>query len=123
NPVNQLVITRMLERLHCDVEVAGNGAESVEACRRSSFDIILMDCDMPVLDGLEATRRIRQLPGFAGAPIIAATAHALPANLDACRQAGMFDAMTKPITLARLATCLSQWGGGRNLPVKEVLHA
>ena len=108
NPVNQRVLTSMLHRLHCSVEVAGNGADAVEACLRRSFDVILMDCDMPVLDGLEATRRIRKLPDFAAVPIIAATAHALPANLEACRHAGMSDTLTKPVTLARLAAALAQ---------------
>ena len=107
HPVNQRVLTSMLHRLHCSVEVAGNGADAVEACRHRSFDVIIMDCDMPVLDGLEATRQIRKLPGFAAARIIAATAHALPANLDACRHAGMSDTMTKPVSLARLAAALA----------------
>lgn len=107
NPVNQRVLTSMLHRLHCSVEVAGNGADAVETCGLRRFDVILMDCDMPVLDGLEATRQIRELPGFATVPIIAVTAHALPANLDACRRAGMSDTLTKPITLARLAAALS----------------
>jgi signal transduction histidine kinase/CheY-like chemotaxis protein len=113
NPINQNVLTRMLERLHCAVELADNGAEAVEACQHSSFDVIFMDCDMPVLNGLEATRRIRQLPGFAGVPIIAATADALPANLEACREVGMCDVLIKPLTLARLKTALAQWAGGR----------
>ena len=107
HPVNQRVLTSMLHRLHCNVEVAGNGVEAVEACRQRSFDVIIMDCDMPVLDGLEATRHIRKLPAFAAVPIIAATAHALPANLDACRRAGMSDTLTKPLTLARLAAALA----------------
>jgi CheY-like chemotaxis protein len=73
-----------------------------------------MDCDMPVLNGLDATRRIRQLPQFTGVPIIAATAHALPATLDECLAAGMSDVMTKPVTLARLTAALEQWAGSES---------
>lgn len=109
NPVNQRVLASMLRRLHCDVRLAANGAEAVEACRNLSFDVIFMDCDMPVLNGMDATRHIRQLPQFADVPIIAATAHALPANLDACLQAGMSDTLTKPVTFQRLAAALEQW--------------
>ncbi len=108
NPINQRVLAGMLQRLHCEVHLAANGADAVAACHARSFDIILMDCDMPVLDGLEATRRIRQLPRFARVPIIAATAHVLPANIDACFQAGMSDTLTKPITLPRLTAALAR---------------
>ena len=124
NPINQRVLASMLQRLHCEVHLAANGAEAVEACRRRSFDVILMDCDMPVLNGLEATRSIRQLPQFAAVPIIAATAHALPANLEACRQAGMSDTLTKPVTFPRLSEALAQWAGGSApSPAKEALNA
>ncbi len=121
NPVNQQILTGMLHRLNCETQVAADGAEAVEACRRRSFDVIFMDCDMPVLDGLAATRHIRQLPRCATVPIIASTAHALPANLEACRAAGMSDVLTKPLTLARLAAALERWsaGGAGAVPAKR----
>ena len=117
NPVNQQILTSMLARLNCETRVARNGAEAVEACCCGSFDVIFMDCDMPVLNGLDATRRIRELPQFSTVPIIAATAHALPANLDACLAAGMSDVLTKPLTLAHLVTALHRWAGGDSEPV------
>ncbi|MBZ5725314.1 MAG: response regulator [Acidobacteriia bacterium] len=112
NLVNQRLLARMLQHLNCEIHTAANGADAVEVCQQRSFDVIFMDCDMPVLDGLEATRRIRKLPQFTTVPIIAATAHALPANLDACFAAGMSDILTKPITLGRLTAVLEQWAGG-----------
>jgi CheY-like chemotaxis protein/anti-sigma regulatory factor (Ser/Thr protein kinase) len=111
NPVNQNILTRMLERLNCETQVAANGAEALKACCHDRFDVIFMDCDMPVLNGLDATRRIRQLPEFSDVPIIAATAHALPANLTACRAAGMSDILTKPLTIAGLRAALERWAG------------
>ena len=116
NPVNQRVLATMLQRLNCEIQVAANGAEAVKACGHRSFDLVFMDCDMPVLNGLDATRRIRQLPRCAAVPIIAATAHALPSNLDACLAAGMSDILTKPITVARLTTTLQRWVGGHLAP-------
>ena len=112
NPVNQRVLAGMLQRLNCEVQLAANGADAVEACRQGSFDVIFMDCDMPVLNGLEATRHIRRLPEFAAVPIIASTAHALPENLEACRKAGMSDTLTKPVTLPSLTAALTQWAAG-----------
>ena len=109
NPVNRRVMAAMLKRLNCDVQLAANGAEAVEACTKSLFDVVFMDCDMPVLNGLEATRRIRLLANFEAVPIIAATAHALPENLEACLTAGMSDVLTKPITLAQLTDKLRHW--------------
>ncbi len=119
NPVNRRLLASMLERLGCEIHLAQNGAEAIEQCLQRCFDVIFMDCDMPVLDGLEATRRIRQLEAFESIPIIAATAHALPANLDACRAAGMSDILTKPLTLARIAAGLEKWtvyGGSPSHP-------
>jgi len=100
NVVNQKLARRILERLGADVTVADNGETAIAELAASVFDVVLMDCQMPVLDGYEATRRIRA--GAAGAaastiPVIALTAHALSGDRDRCLAAGMNDYLTKPI--------------------------
>jgi len=100
NIVNQKLARRILERLGADVTVADNGEAAIAELAASAFDVVLMDCQMPVLDGYEATRRIRA--GAAGAaastiPVIALTAHALSGDRDRCLAAGMNEYLTKPI--------------------------
>ena len=108
NEVNQLVARRMLQSLGCDdVRVAGNGREAVEACRTSAFDLVLMDCQMPELDGLQATREIRALG--VRIPILALTASATSGDRDQCLAAGMDDYLTKPIELTVLASKIEHW--------------
>jgi len=97
NRTNQLVISAFLEDSGIDFEIAGNGREGVEAIRQKHFDAVLMDIQMPVMDGHEATRVIRQDPKYAGLPIIALTAHAMKGDEEKCRAAGMDDYVTKPI--------------------------
>ncbi len=110
NPFNQKVATAMLKLLGCRVEVAANGVEAVAAARRGDFDLVLMDCQMPVMDGYEATRRIRELPAPAGAvTIIAMTANALSGDRKACFIAGMDDFLSKPITRNMLADMMAKW--------------
>jgi two-component system sensor histidine kinase/response regulator len=110
NPINQRVAQRFLERLGCTVDVAGDGLQGVEASRRASYDIILMDMQMPVMDGLDATRRIREqeLPGRR-VPIVALTANAMMAQLELCLDAGMDDYLTKPLDIARLQHVLDRF--------------
>jgi len=121
NPVNQLVARGMLTKLGCDTEVALNGALAVEAMTRTRFDVILMDCQMPVMDGLEAARAIRESERSAGQariPIVALTANALPGDRERCLAAGMDDYLSKPVTLERLRSALAQvLAGDRLLPV------
>jgi len=98
--VNQKLARRILERLGADVTVADNGEAAIAELTGSAFDVVLMDCQMPVLDGYEATRRIRA--GAAGSaastiPVIALTAHALSGDRDRCLEAGMNEYLTKPI--------------------------
>ncbi|MFY8143320.1 MAG: PAS domain S-box protein [Caulobacter sp.] len=103
NPTNQLVARRILEQLGAEVRVADDGAAGVEAAEHGRFDLILMDVQMPGMDGLEAARRIRALPGPAGrAPIIALTANVMAHQRAAYRAAGMDGVAAKPISPAAL---------------------
>jgi hypothetical protein len=115
NIVNQQVARRMLEMLGCEVVVVGNGLEAVETCRARSFDLVLMDIQMPVMDGLEATREIRKMQqGGKRTPIVALTASAITGELERCVAAGMDHLLIKPIDLARLRDTLA--GLRRNRP-------
>ena len=109
NPVNRDVARRLLERHGHRVDVVGNGAEAVAAHEATRYDAILMDCQMPVMDGYEATRTIRAMPAGAGVPIIAMTAAAMAADVERCRAAGMDDHVAKPVRWHELAGTLSRW--------------
>jgi signal transduction histidine kinase/ActR/RegA family two-component response regulator len=111
NAANMRVTQALLETLGCQVTPAQNGLEAVGACRENRFDLILMDCQMPEMDGYEATRAIRQLEGFRGrrTPIIALTAHAMEGSREASLESGMDDQITKPLTLAALTSKLLEW--------------
>ncbi|HRZ82754.1 MAG TPA: response regulator, partial [Candidatus Hydrogenedentes bacterium] len=112
NPVNQMVIRRVLEKLGFHAEIVSNGKEAVEALEREPYDLVLMDVQMPELDGLEATRLIRSGKTGApnpGLPVIAMTAHAMKGDRDRCLEAGMDDYVTKPIDPARLLEALEKW--------------
>ncbi len=95
NRVNQLLVVRLLEARGHDVTVAGDGRAAVELALRENFDVILMDVQMPELDGLEATRALRA--GGVKAPIVAMTAHAMQGDRDRCLEAGMDAYISKPI--------------------------
>jgi signal transduction histidine kinase/CheY-like chemotaxis protein len=110
NFVNQKVAVRFLERLGCSVEVASNGAEGVAACQQRRFDIVLMDLQMPVMDGMTATRKIRESETMAHTPIIALTANAMTGDRELCEAAGMDGYLTKPIEVERLRGILSKFG-------------
>jgi two-component system, sensor histidine kinase len=103
NATNRLVAAQMLEALGATVVTANDGAEGVEAAGRTAFDLILMDIQMPVMDGVAATRAIRRLAGpTAAAPIIAMTANVFPHQQETYREAGMNGAVAKPLSPARL---------------------
>jgi PAS domain S-box-containing protein len=104
NSVNSMVALRLLERLGCRATCVGNGAEALHAISQIAFDLVLMDCQMPEMDGFEATRRIRELPGPAGrVPIIAMTASVMKQDRERCFEAGMDDFLSKPVDPERLA--------------------
>ncbi|HEU0119205.1 MAG TPA: PAS domain S-box protein [Bryobacteraceae bacterium] len=109
NLVNQRVAKRMLEKLGCRVEVAGNGREALERLGAAEFDVVLMDCQMPEMDGFEATRRIRAQAADRNVPVVALTAAAFPEDLRRCREAGMDDHLSKPVTLESLWETLRKW--------------
>ena len=109
NPVNQLVAKGMLGKLGCEVLLANHGAEALSLLETQHVDLVLMDCNMPVMDGYETTRRIRQKEAIAKLPIIALTANALADERDRCRAAGMDDYLAKPFRKDELAALLDQW--------------
>ena len=112
NRVNLKVAQRMLERMGFQVTTAANGLEAISALERESFDLILMDCHMPKLDGWEATRRIRNMPEYhIEPPIVALTANAMEGNRERCLESGMNGFLTKPVRfldLQRTITTLIQ---------------
>ena len=111
NAVNRRVAEHQLQKLGCVVSVACNGVEGVAAATSEKFDLVLMDCQMPLLDGFDATRQIRerQSAGAPRLPIIALTAHALAGDREACLAAGMDDYLSKPLDPAALAACIDRW--------------
>lgn len=109
NPVNQRVVTLLLQRFGCEVDVADNGLLALEAAARSTYDLILMDCQMPEIDGFEATRRIRAHEKERRIPIIALTASALSGEREHCLSAGMDDYLSKPVRSDLLLEKLRTW--------------
>ncbi len=116
NAVNQAVSKAMLEYLGCQTDVAGNGREAVEAFSRAWHDLILMDCQMPEMDGYEATRVIREMElahggdrGYPRTPIVALTAHAMEGDREVCLKAGMDDYLSKPFRPNELYSVLTRW--------------
>jgi CheY-like chemotaxis protein/HPt (histidine-containing phosphotransfer) domain-containing protein len=111
NEANQMVASELLARLGIDLDLAANGREAVEMARtnRGAYAAVLMDMQMPEMDGLEATRALRADPAFGDLPIIAMTANAMRQDLEACLQAGMNDYVTKPVDRVALAATLRKW--------------
>ncbi|EJM54570.1 ATP-binding protein [Pseudomonas sp. GM48] len=109
NPVNQTVIEAMLRSLGFKVSVATDGAQAIRSAESLIFEAILMDCRLPIIDGYEATRQIRQLPGCTDLPIIALTANALQGDREACLSAGMNDYLAKPFKRTDLQQILQRW--------------
>lgn len=110
NPVNQKVTTLMLERLGATPHVANDGFEALAAIERAAYDLVLMDCHMPEMDGLDATARVRALLGDRGqVPIIALTASATAQDRERCLEAGMDDFLGKPVDRTQLREILDRW--------------
>jgi signal transduction histidine kinase/ActR/RegA family two-component response regulator len=111
NPVNQKVAIRMLQKLGCVVELAENGQQALEKLERASYDIVLMDMQMPIMDGLTATRLLRQREQQTGhhQVVIALTANAMQTDRELCLEAGMDDYLSKPLTLDALQVMLLRW--------------
>jgi CheY-like chemotaxis protein len=110
NPVNQELAAAMLRSLGCGVEIVENGHQVLESIARESYDLILMDCQMPDMDGYETTRRIRSRPSADHqVPIVALTAHALDEDRQKCVEAGMDDYLSKPFSQQQLASAIGPW--------------
>ncbi|WP_122429393.1 hybrid sensor histidine kinase/response regulator [Pseudomonas viridiflava] len=114
NPVNQLVAKGILAKLGCDVVVSSHGGEALEELERNDFDLVLMDCNMPVMNGYEASRQIRSSGRWPNLPIVALTANAMPDERERCKAAGMSDYLAKPFRRAELVSILDQW-----IPITE----
>ena len=108
NPVNQMVAVRMLERLNCRADIANDGAEALAMAEKFNYEVIFMDVQMPNVDGLEATRRLRQTPLGAHVHIIAMTANAMQGDRERCLEAGMNDYVSKPVTPESLKQALDR---------------
>ncbi|MBF0436261.1 MAG: response regulator [Magnetococcales bacterium] len=114
NEINQQVGMELLEQAKIKVFTVQNGQEAVDLVAREPLDCVLMDMQMPVMDGLEATRTIRKDPRFANLPILAMTANAMSSDRDMCLEAGMQDHIAKPIDPGKLYVTLAKWIPGRN---------
>jgi CheY-like chemotaxis protein len=109
NEVNLLIAGEMLSYAGAEVHTAEDGVQALQRLQSETFDLVFMDMQMPVMDGLEATRRIRARTDGPRVPIVAMTANALPADRERCLQAGMDDVITKPIDPDRLVAVVRRW--------------
>ncbi len=109
NELNQEVALGLLEPAHMSIDVAENGEVAVKMVNQRDYDLVLMDMQMPVMDGIAATKAIRSNPRFNSLPIIAMTANAMDADREACRAAGMNDHLTKPIDPDAMFTTVMKW--------------
>ena len=113
NPVNQRLAMKQLERLGFKASAVSNGQEAIEAAMHADYDLVLMDCQMPEMDGYEATAEIRRREQRDGGhvTIVAMTANALAEDRTACLEAGMDDYLAKPVSLADLRSVIDRWIG------------
>jgi CheY-like chemotaxis protein len=115
NVINQRVAQRMLEQLNCEVGIAANGEEAISALALADYDLVFMDCQMPVMDGFETTQVIRESCEADGQriPIIAMTANAMTGAREKCLASGMDDYVSKPVRLEDMAAAIKRWAGKR----------
>jgi two-component system sensor histidine kinase/response regulator len=123
NEINQEVAIGQLEDAEVNVDVADNGEIAVRMVKEKDYDLVLMDMQMPVMDGIEATKVIRADPRFETLPIVAMTANAMAADRDRCLEAGMNDHIAKPIDPDQLFNILLRWTGERRSVEKTVEHS
>jgi CheY-like chemotaxis protein len=109
NPVNQMLACELLRSAGLEVDAVDNGQDAVDHAARGRYALILMDVQMPGLDGLQATQAIRRLPGLAHVPVLAMTANAYREDRDACLAAGMNDHIAKPVVPQQLYERLLHW--------------
>jgi CheY-like chemotaxis protein len=109
NGVNQKLACKLLEKLGCRVDVAANGREALAMCQAIPYDIVFMDCQMPEMDGYEATRVMRREESDRHTPVIALTANSMPGDREECLRAGMDAHLSKPIRPEELAAALARW--------------
>jgi two-component system sensor histidine kinase/response regulator len=110
NLINQRIALQVLSKAGCSVEVVETGLEALEILQRNSYDVILMDCQMPIMDGFTATREVRKSGhSWANIPIIAVTANAMEGDREQCLESGMDDYLSKPIKPSRLIEVLVEW--------------
>ena len=121
DPVNQLLVLEMLKKLGCEVDVVDDGEAAHRAVRAGSYDLVFMDCHMPVVDGFEATRRIRagERAGGDALVIVALTADSLASDRQRCQDAGMNDFLTKPVSSSQLSAAIERWTGRRTQPATQ----
>jgi CheY-like chemotaxis protein len=115
NAINCKVAVKLLEKFQCTVDVARHGGFAIEAVARAEYDLVLMDCQMPEVDGFEATRRLRQAELGTGRhlPIIALTANVMQGDAERCLAAGMDDHLPKPIKSEDLQRMIAKWTATR----------
>jgi CheY-like chemotaxis protein len=107
--INQLVLRGMLLKLGYRVRTADNGAQALELLRAERVDGLLLDCQMPVMDGFATCRALRQLPGCSDLPVLAVTAHSHSGDRERCLAAGMNDYLAKPVKFETLQVLLHDW--------------
>ncbi len=121
DPTSRMVTEALLRKLSCEVDLATDGREALEKAKANDYDIVFMDCHMPLIDGFQATKRIRQSPGKEELPIVALTASVTEDDRVRCLDAGMNDVVCKPVRTSMLAKALERWvpqSGAR--PAKSV---
>ena len=124
NPTSRMVTEALLKKLSCEVDVAVDGREALHKAKAHDYDIVFMDCYMPLMDGFQATQRIRRSPDTENVPVVALTASVTEEDRLRCLEAGMNDMVGKPVRISMLAKALERWvpvSGGRSMrPVSSL---